>query len=149
MLEGHMGWNVKYLPDKKIISIVSKGSLIYQDYIEQTIKALELDEKHNTHLFLSDHSEAINEALICEIFFLPDLYDQLGASRINKHAVILPKSPCNNEFYKFFETICFNRGWKVMLFCDEQNAIKWLRPKSSMPNNSLQQTAKVVERSRQ
>jgi len=124
-----MPWDVEYLADEKIISIVNEGSVTYKDYEEQTIKALELEKKHNMHLFLSDNSKATNTATVFEIFHLPSLYDRLGAQRINKLAIILPKPPYNNEEYEFYETICINRGWNVKLFQDRQSAIEWLTTK--------------------
>ena len=122
-----MAWDVRYLEDKNIICIVNKGPSTYQDYEEQTSKALELDKVHNTHLFLSDNSEATNVAEIMDIYKLPALYDELGSCRINKLAVIVPKFSDKNEAYEFYETICNNRGWNVKLFHDKQDAIEWLQ----------------------
>ena len=95
----------------------------------KTGKALELDKEHNTHLFLSDHSEAINKATIFEIFYLPALYDKLGANRVNKLGIIVPTSADENENYEFYETLCVNRRWNVKLFSDKHDVIEWLRTK--------------------
>ena len=122
-----MTWDVRYLDDTNIIYIVNKGASTNQDYEEQTIKALELAKEHNTHLFLTDNSEATNKAAILEIFYLPALYDKLGAYKINKLGVIVPNTPYKNEDYKFYETLCKNRGWNVKLFHDKDDAIEWLR----------------------
>jgi hypothetical protein len=123
-----MAWHVEYLPDQNIIRIAAKGPMTFEDYEEQTIEAIELDKKHNSHLFLSDHSEAVNKAPVSEIVDFPALYERSGATSVNKLAVVLPKSPFGTDDYRLYETICRNRGWNVQLFEDEHDAIGWLSP---------------------
>ena len=121
-----MTWDVRYLDDKKIVYIASKGSSTYQDYVEQTRKALQLCKEHNTHLLLGDYSTEKSKAAIFEVFYLPALYDKLGADKRNKFAVIVPASEDEKGIYQFYETICINRGRIVKLFRDKNDALEWL-----------------------
>jgi len=122
-----MAWDVRYLEDKNIVFIVQTGPSTYQDYEEQTRKALELGKEHNTHLFLGDRSRATNTAEIMDIYQLPALYEELGSCRTNKYTLIVPESDNEKDEYRFFETTCNNREWNVKLFQDKQDAIEWLQ----------------------
>jgi hypothetical protein len=119
-----MGYEV--FADENIIYIVNEVIQTIKDYMDQTVKAMELAKEHEIHLFLSDNTKATNIAKLIELFNLPEMYEKGKANRMNRLAVITPKSNYDIENYEFFETICRNRAWNVKLFRDKQNAIEWL-----------------------
>ena len=124
-----MTWDVRHLDDTNIVYIEDKGPSTYQDYVEQTRKALELGKKHDTNLVLGDYSKAKSKTSIFDIFHLPALYDKLEVDKTNKFAVIIPLSDDEKGVYTFYETICKNRGRNVKLFHDKNDALEWLTTK--------------------
>jgi len=111
-----MPYEIDYLEDEKIITIKNTGELTFTDFLEQTKEAVELARRKNARLFLSNNLLLENKAKTFEIYDLPKIYDELGASRSNKMAVLITEGGHIAKDARFFETICLNRGWNVRLF---------------------------------
>ena len=122
-----MPYKIDYLEDEKIITIKNTGEITFADFLEQTRKALELARTKNARLFLSDNILLENKAKLSEIFKLPKIYDEIGASRRNKLAVLITKRASMAKDAQFFETICLNRGWNVKVYTNYNEAIVWLK----------------------
>jgi hypothetical protein len=122
-----MPYEIDYLEDEKIVTIKNRGEILFEDLLEQTKEALELARRKNATLFLSDNILLENKAKTFEIYELPKIYDELGASRNNKLAVLIRKGGHTTKDARFFETICLNRGWNVRLFTSYDDAKAWLK----------------------
>ena len=71
---------------------------------------------------------------------LIDIYEipktQYGKEELDvrsRIAVILSASASVQEAARFYETVCFNRGWNAKICSDRQSAMDWLLGKFNSP----------------
>jgi hypothetical protein len=75
---------------------------------------------------LSDFREVQSEVSIVKLYELPNLYDEIGVSRIVKQALLLPLTKHRMRDYKFYEDVCQNHGYNFKLFECPDEARQWL-----------------------
>ena len=121
-----MPYEIDFWEDKKIVIIRNIGEMPYIEYEKETIEALELAQNKNTSLFLVDNTHLISVASTFEVVDFPDMYERLGAPKTNKIALLMPIDSIALEKTKFFETVCFNRGYLAKIFESKNDAIDWL-----------------------
>ena len=121
-----MPFTVDYLDDKGIVVIVNIGKLNYNDYVNQTINAVKLGHKKNSQLFLSDCSQLVSLAKTIEIYDMPAMFKRVGLPRTSRIALLMAKDAATKKYIRFFETVCYNRGWHVKIFNHKDEAIVWL-----------------------
>ena len=122
-----MPWSYKCNPTLKIVEVVYSGKTTARDLQESTSEFIALEKEKGLNKFLIDTTEMELSATLVDIFNLPvNQYIEEGADRRGSVAVIQPTSPREKEAVQFYETVCENRGWKVQVFSNSQEAIKWL-----------------------
>ncbi len=119
-----MAAEISYL-DEGIVRIRLAGPQTLADYRKQTEEALELARRKKATLFLVE-GQAVNTASTLEIFAMPAMYDELGAPRSAKVAIVMPQDSPSSGDIRFLETVCVNRGFNVKIFPAEPPAIDWL-----------------------
>jgi hypothetical protein len=77
-------------------------------------------------LVLNCHDAHFNVPTV-NVYQLPELYDAKGLSRQVRAAVVKPHDGYHLEIFEFYEDVCRNRGYFVMLFDDADSARQWLR----------------------
>lgn len=113
--------------DLNIIEINFWESISSEDLEESTVTALKLAHDHKLSKFLVDISEADITAPLVDVYDLPDKrFDEMGADRKNRLALIPSSSAKGKKDAKFFENACVNRGRVVRIFTKYEAAIEWL-----------------------
>ena len=120
-----MSSRVVYM-DEGIVHLTLVGPQTLADYRSHTQAALELARSKKVELFLVDDRQARNRATVLELFGLPAMYEELGAPRSGKVAVVMTEGTPSEADIRFFETVCVNRGWNVRVFTAQPPAIEWL-----------------------
>ena len=77
-------------------------------------------------MILVDDTKLDTPAKISALVSLPDLWESLGAPRTNRLAVLLSEDESLHEDFRFFESVCRNRGWYIRVFNKREDAIEWL-----------------------
>ena len=122
-----MSWNVEYNSELGIVEGRYIGHVTDEDFKQATVKAVNLSKANQAHLFLIDDSEWKGGTTIFGLYDLANTFEELGFDRDSRAALILPAAGTPEvEHARFFETACVNRGWKVKLFTDYQEAMGWL-----------------------
>ncbi|MFZ2449678.1 MAG: hypothetical protein WAW36_04065 [Methylovulum miyakonense] len=62
-------------------------------------------------------------SLIIALIAISVLYALYAIALMLKEAILLPSLPAPIENVKFWETACYNRGLRVRIFDDRQNAL--------------------------
>jgi hypothetical protein len=125
--EYKMPYHIDYWEDEKIIMIKDTGESFYNDFVQQSKEALALARSKNARLFFSDCILLENKASIFDIYNLPKVYDEIGASRLNRLALLIKADSPDAAVFRFYETACRNRGWNVKVFTNYDEAMAWLK----------------------
>ena len=121
-----MEWDLSYQPFEKIIYIKTRGRLEINAATQMRNEGVAQIKQHDCKRIQLDHTLLDDSALsTMEIFDLPKIYDSLGISRAVKMALVV--TPIMKTKLRFYETVCRNNGYSVMLFTDRESALQWLK----------------------
>lgn len=101
------------------------GTVSKQKVLSATNKAFSLVEGEGPHRFLTDFVDVTLKLKIAEILGLPDQWDELGFSRMNKLAIVVTDEKMMEEI-KLYVANCRRRAWRVAKFSSHDTAINWL-----------------------
>ncbi len=131
---------VEYNPELGVVMFKYVGRVTVENFKKETIVGLDLAKKNNTNLFLIDDTDLEDAGSIFDLYDLPKFYEEIGADRNSKVALILPPpGTAAAEDAHFYETTCQNQGWQVKVFSERQEAINWLL-NNDLSNMSIQET---------
>jgi hypothetical protein len=121
-----MEWELSYQPSAGIIYIKTRGVLEINAATQMRNEGAALIKRHDCRRILLDHTLLDESALTTmETFDLPQIYNSLGISRAVKMALVVTLNMKTN--LNFYETVCRNNGYSVMLFLDRERALEWLK----------------------
>lgn len=122
-----MPWHVTYVESEKTVLITNSGDLTYEDFVSEAEEAVALMQQHQTSLCLVDDRDYNHPAKIADLYRIVDVYESFGVSKTERVALLFsPENPFMDDF-KFFETVCRNRGFNFKIFFDEIEAKNWLK----------------------
>jgi len=124
-----MPYTIDFMEGNKIVTVQNTGKLTYNDFVQESTEALQLAKEKNTNLFLVDNVKLIAQASIVELFDFPDMYERIGAPKTIKVAVLIAENTLARNEVRFYENVCYNRGWRVRVFTGYDTAIHWLQSK--------------------
>jgi hypothetical protein len=118
-------WKIVIHDAPKYVEVITSGiadtdgSLNMAKAISHTMRT------HRITKALVDHSNVESVAgNITDIYDRPKLFRFIGTIlRIKIAEVIKPE---HLQHFKFFETVCTNRGYQVSIFQDKEKALSWL-----------------------
>jgi hypothetical protein len=113
----------QYLNDKDIVLIRVTGSYLLSAEADTVKKISFTLKEHNCRKLLLDFRAANIIAKTMDIFDRPKVYSNEGIEQSIKAAILCKE--INNDF-RFYETVCLNRGWEVKIFDDYNISIDWL-----------------------
>ena len=122
-----MAWQVQYLPDQEIILVENSGDLTHQDFKDQSRDVAVLSEATQVFRILSDNTEMHTRIGTADIYEFPKIYREAGLSARSKIAVLISAEDTRIDDFKFYETVCLNRGYQSRIFFDDELALGWLR----------------------
>ncbi len=73
---------------------------------------------------LIDYRDADVQMGTMDLYDRPDLYDQFKIDHRSQVALVLARL---GENERFFENVCWNRGFRFRVFEDERLALEWLQ----------------------
>ena len=126
-----MPWRLEADEEPGLIRVVYSGGVTKADIEAATAKALTMVREAGPARFLTEFENAEVRLTTLEIWSIFEQWQELGANRRNKLAVVVPVSSPLRDDAKFHETVCLNRGWQVRTFPERQDAIDWLTGKAS------------------
>jgi hypothetical protein len=122
-----MPWEVKYMETENIVVILNSGELGNEDFVAEANEGWRVMQKYQAFSCLVDDRNYNHPAKVTDLYYLPDLYESLGIEKKVKVALLFSlDNPVVGDF-KFFETVCQNRGYNFRVFYDESEAKSWLK----------------------
>lgn len=130
-----MPYTTKYDSVLDLIEVTYTGLITEADIRQATTQAISIQKQMGTMSVLIDVNAWDVSASFTDIYEVVDTqYLKEEANRQSRIAVVFPPSLNVQEAVRFYETVCFNRGWKVRVCLDRQSAIDWLRGTASAPD---------------
>jgi len=122
-----MPWSTSIHPDLPLIEISYSGVITATELSDAFLDTLALANAHNITLILADCTALDSGGhSVFDLYFLAETLAASNMPKTLKEAILLPSLPDSAENVDFWETACYNRGLKVRIFDNYQNAIDWL-----------------------
>lgn len=122
-----MGWKTDYNIKEKIIELEYTGIISGEDLKNAFVSTVDYINKHKTLLVLADCTKMTAGHTLFDLLGLLGDFEGLDFLREVKEALLLSPGQESASNISFWETACLNRGFKVKIFDNKQEAIKWLK----------------------
>jgi hypothetical protein len=120
-----MEWEMILHETDGYLEVVTGGSADRDGSLEMAKAISERMNKRRITRALIDHSHIAHVAgETVDIFDRPKILSLIGAVLKIKIAEVI--KPEHREHFRFFETVCVNRGYRISVFEDRDSAIAWL-----------------------
>jgi len=132
-----MPWSVKYDQRTKIVEVIYSGTVTQEELKNAIIERLRIQNQHKSFFVLIDCSQVErNAGGILDVHDIPEkIYEIEKVNRRTCHALALSKYPNARKASFHYETVCNNRGWRVKIFENREDAVGWLQ--EEMESNNL------------
>lgn len=111
------------------IEIVQEGALLPVDVTPMIFNAISMGRKYNCYCYLADFRDVESQFSTAAIYEIPaqffavaQKYD-IPVGKLKRALIVAPE---RYETFKFFEMVSCNRGQKVKVFTDGDEAMDWL-----------------------
>lgn len=121
-----MPWKITVLSEFPIIETRYEGILTQGELSEAVRETLALGRVNSTALFLGDCTALAGGHSVVDLYLLADSIMASGIGHTLKEALLLPELPGSAENVRFWETTCYNRGFRVRIFQERSQALEWL-----------------------
>jgi hypothetical protein len=121
-----LSYNVKYNSTLRLIELVPAGTLTSEDIRHGTDELIALHLEHDANRVLIDASEVESVEHLIDFFDQPRRYDEGGVSRSIHIGLVMAKKIDAQEAIRFYDNVCFNRGWAIQQFETRDAALEWL-----------------------
>ncbi len=121
-----MPWTIEYISDKCEVVVDASGVIHDEDARAQTAAVIDLLKQNQATNVLLDYSEALSEATLPGLYWLPDYASEAGAPWDARIAIVQSRKPYRIESFQFFELVCRNAGYNARLFETKEAAENWL-----------------------
>jgi hypothetical protein len=125
-----MPWSARII-DPNIVELVYADIVTPAELTAALLAAANLSRQHRTNLFFADCTDMVGGHSVTDLYFLISAYESAGLNYGLKEALLLPMMQSPAEEVKFYEIACHNRGYKVKIFTEKQDALNWLRSSQS------------------
>jgi hypothetical protein len=122
-----MAWTVDYDEASGFIVVAQRGRTTGADLREATSAAIALGTRCGIQRFLVDTTEMVAAVPAIAVYHLA--HTQYPAAHLDRSsclALVLPATAKERDLARFYETVCLNRGWRVQLFENGEDARRWL-----------------------
>ena len=120
-----MEWNIVIHDEDRYIEIVTSGMVDGDGTIDMAKAIAQTMKSHWVTKALIDHRNVVS--VIGSTFATynrPKIFRLIGVTLGIKLAELI--RPEHEYHFKFFETVCFNQGYKLSVFYDQDKALTWL-----------------------
>ena len=124
--KANMPYTVTYDPDSSFIVTIFKGKLRLKELFAEEEESIALAIENDTRKFLVDLVDYERSISLTDIYDFPDRYEE----KLRRPIYIALVQPLSQEARKdviFYETVCKNRGWNIMIFARKEDAVAWLK----------------------
>jgi hypothetical protein len=118
--------DVRFLDEAGVVEMVFAGSASPDEIDAGMVAAGAAGAEHLTSRYLVDVREQVAGGTAFDILALGEFLASLPPDVIEREAVVLPLDPAAVEEFRFFETVCRNRGLDVRVFAERDEALEWL-----------------------
>lgn len=110
----------------RIVEVTHKGVMTVEGLRRIVSERVVIEKETGIGEVLVDASELESVEDLASLLDLPQMYVDAEISRTGRTAVIMPTSKEGIDAARFYENVCFNRGWTVQLFETKREALEWL-----------------------
>jgi hypothetical protein len=122
-----MVWKVAMDEENGFIHTVYSDTVTKNDILASTTETLKMLSGKGPQKFLSEWIDAISNLSTLDIFAIPGEWEAFEASKGSVLALVVQKTTKSQKDGKFYENACVNRGWRVRVFTQRNDAIEWLK----------------------
>ena len=120
-----MDWEITIHEDKEYIEIVTHGHADKDGSMNMARVISETMRKNKINKALIDHSNLTGvSGKVVDVYQRPTLFKIIGVILGIKIAEVV--RPEHIVHFRFFETVCINRGYKFSIFHNKASALTWL-----------------------
>ena len=96
--------------------------------LEAAAERIRIGKVQNVTRFLLDASKMIApRSATMDVFKIPTIvYQEKEVDRATRIGVVAPTDRDSGWIVRFYEDLCYTRGWSIKICRDRQNAIDWL-----------------------
>ncbi|MGD1948286.1 MAG: hypothetical protein ACFB14_01400 [Leptolyngbyaceae cyanobacterium] len=120
-----MPFSVRYNSEFNAVETTFSGLVNAVQLQAQMAESRAMTAIRNTSYAISKFTEAELRVSIAFIYNIPELYEQMGANRPIRLALVNANKR-NDEIIGFYQLVSQNRGWNVAVFADKRDAENWL-----------------------
>jgi hypothetical protein len=120
-----MEWKIVINKKDRYVEIITSGIADKDGSLRMAKAITENMRKNRITRALIDHSniEAVTGE-VTDIYYRPNILGIIGLiMKIRIAEVIHPE---HLEHFRFFETVCINQGYRISIFQEKDQALKWL-----------------------
>ena len=120
-----MKWTITSNEEEQYAEIVTSGvadkdrSLAMAKVISTALKKIKI-----TRILIDHRNISMVSGSAIEIYYRPKELKEIGMIQKIKVAEVVKEE--HKAFFKFFETVCVNSGYRFSTFYDRKPAIEWL-----------------------
>jgi hypothetical protein len=117
---------VIFSTEDDLIIVTYRGKTRAKDLRLAASRTQDLIASHSCPKVLVDVRQSMSAVPAADIYHLPDLYTSLAAPGGLRIAMVTPRAAEGCRDYRFYETVCRNKGFRVEIFEDLASAKAWL-----------------------
>jgi hypothetical protein len=118
-----MRYTFQYNQEEDFLEVRATGKMDDKAFPEVVETYWSILKEHGCHRSLIDYRNFVFTKSTLEIYIRPETVVEVGGTNLVKMAVIVES--INKEYY-FLETVYLNRGFRIKMFTDSEEAIRWL-----------------------
>jgi hypothetical protein len=120
-----MKWKFVINNEDKYIEVITSGIADKDGSLDMAKAIAHTMRTHRITRALIDHRNIVSVVgNITDVYNRPKLFKIIGVVLGIKIAEIIKSE--HVEHFKFFETVCVNRGYRISIFQEKEKAISWL-----------------------
>ncbi|MFA5322995.1 MAG: hypothetical protein WC373_10015 [Smithella sp.] len=122
-----MAWKVELDAEHGCIHTVYSGIVTKNDIVSSMTETLRMISGKGPQKFLSEWIDATSKLSTIDIFNIPGEWESSEANQGSVLALVVQKNAKSQKDAQFYENACVNRGWRVRIFTQRNDAIEWLK----------------------
>lgn len=122
-----MSWEIEFVGKDGILHLKAKGVMNIDLIKQMSSQTISSAAEHGTNKYLVDFREMVPEVSTMNINDLPKILREFGTTPGSCMAMVFSPSSEKKEDFFFFETVFRNKGLRVRLFMDLNEASQWLK----------------------
>lgn len=120
-----MEWNLVIHDKDRYLEVVTSGIVDSDGTVDMAQAIAKTMKSNRLTKALIDHRNVVNVlGSTLATYNRPKILRFIGLTLGIKLAELI--RPEHENHFKFFETVCFNQGYKLSVFYDKENALTWL-----------------------